>query len=163
MLPFAPSRRPRASSTPEAHVSTLKPGGNLNLAVGSLSGAVGIGNAATGASCDPAPAFGRPLAHPGSSGGGFCWASAGRPMQQSVASTTSERTCFMTCLLGVPGPTILNGAHALGHSVRPASVDISAGPLPRDGYTFLGVPSNCSAASRPVPLLVPQKQPSDLN
>src|SRR3954454_24412018 len=101
MLPFAPSRKPRASSTPEAHVSTLKPGGNLNLEVGSLSGAVGIGNAGIGAICIAASAFGRPLAHPGSAaGGGACWASAGNPVQHSVASTTSERICFMTCLLG---------------------------------------------------------------
>src|ERR1700759_3882457 len=152
MLPFAPSRKPRASSTPEAHVSTLQPGGNLNLEVGSLSGAVGIGNTGIGAICIAACVFGRPLAHPGTSaGGGACWASAGSPMQQSVARTTSERTCFMTCLLGVLGPTILKEAHGLGNSVRPACVDISAGPLQRDGYTLLGVPSNCSAASRPVP------------
>src|SRR4029079_15112961 len=124
MLPFAPSRKPRASSTPEAHVSTLKPGGNLNLEVGSLSGAVGIGNARTGAIAMAVSDFGRPLAHPGSSaGGGFCWASAGCPMQQSVASTTSERTCFMTCLLGVLGLTVLKEAHELGNSVRPASID----------------------------------------
>jgi hypothetical protein len=55
--------------------------------------------------------------------------------------------------LGVLGPTILKEAHELGNSIRPASVDISAGPLQRDGYTLLGVPCNCSAASRPVPLL----------
>src|SRR5262249_32695066 len=121
MLPFAPSRKPRASSTPEAHVSTLKPGGNLNLEVGSLSGAVGIGNAGTGAICWATSDFGRPLAHPGSSaGGGFGWASTESPMQ-SVASTTSERTCFMTCLLGVLGPTTLKKARELGNSVRPAS------------------------------------------
>src|SRR5882672_11008223 len=128
MLPFAPSRKPRASSTPEAHVSTLKPGGNLNLEVGSLSGAVGIGNAGTGAIAIAVSDFGRPLAHTGSSGG-FGWASVGGPMQQSVARTTSERTGFMTCLLGVLGPTILKEAHELGNSVRPASVDISAGPF----------------------------------
>src|SRR5437879_1386597 len=139
MLPFAPSRTPRASSTPEAHVSTLKPGGNLNLEVGSLSGAVGIGNAGTGAIFIATSDFGRPLAHPGSSaGGGFCWASTGCPRQQSVASTMSERTCFMTCLLGLLGPTILKEAHELGDSVRPASVDIAAGPLLRDSYTLLG-------------------------
>src|SRR5512147_665317 len=103
MLPFAPSRKPRASSTPDAQVSTLKPGGNLNLEVGSLSGAVGIGNAGIGAICIAASVFGRPLAHPGSSAGGFGCASVGGPMQQSVASTTSERTGFMTCLLGVLG------------------------------------------------------------
>src|SRR5215470_1692182 len=154
MLPLAPSRKPRASSTPEAHVSTLKPGGNLNLEVGSLSGAVGIGNAGTGAICWATSDFGRPLAHPGSSaGGGFGWASVGGPMQQSVASTTSERTCFMTCLLGGSWADDSEGSPQLGKSVRPASVDISAGPLQRDCYTFLGVPSNCSAASRPVPLL----------
>jgi hypothetical protein len=61
----------------------------------------------------------------------------------------------MTCLLGVLGPTILKEARELGNRVPPASVDISAGALQRDGYTFLGVPSNCSAASRPVPLLDP--------
>jgi hypothetical protein len=55
----------------------------------------------------------------------------------------------MTCLLGVLGPTILKEAHELGNSIRPASVDISAGPLQLDGYTLLGVPSNCSAAIPP--------------
>ena len=35
MLPFSPWRRPRASSTPEAQTSTLKPGGSLNFLIGS--------------------------------------------------------------------------------------------------------------------------------
>src|ERR1051325_8731661 len=108
MLPFAPSRKPRASSTPDAQVSTLKPGGNLNLEVGSLSGAVGIGNAGTGAIFIATSDFGRPLAHPGSSAG-FGWGSVGGPVQHSVASTTSERTCFMTCLLGSSASTSQRG------------------------------------------------------
>src|SRR5690606_9889716 len=100
MLPLAPWRRPRASSTPEAQVSTLKPGGSLNFAVGSLSGAVGIGNAGTGAICIAASVFGRPLAHPGSSaGGGVCCASAGSTRPHTTERTTSERDGFMTCLL----------------------------------------------------------------
>src|SRR3954462_6640027 len=114
MLPFGPCRRPRASSTPDAHVSTLKPGGNLNLAVGSLSAAVGIGNAGTGAICIAASPFGLPLAHPGSSAGGVC-ATAARPNPHNVASTTSERTCFMTCLLGFFGLTILDQTAEVGN------------------------------------------------
>src|SRR4029077_18030235 len=89
MLPFGPWRKPRASRMPEAQVSTLKPGGNLNLEVGSLSGSVGIGKAGTGAIFIAVSfALGRPLAHPGSSAGGVC-ASAARPLQQR-ARTTSE-------------------------------------------------------------------------
>ena len=74
MLPFAPWRSSRASSTPEAQVSTLKPGGSLNFDVGSLSAAVGIGKAGTGAIRMAASVFGRPLAQPGSSLA--CWADA---------------------------------------------------------------------------------------
>jgi hypothetical protein len=70
----------------------------------------------------------------------------------------------MTCLLAVLGPAIRKkGAHELGNIIRPASVDIPAGPLQRDGYTFLAIPSNCSAGSRSAPFLDPQNQPSDLN
>src|SRR6478735_2550105 len=115
MLPLSPWRSSRASSTPEAQVSTLKPGGSLKFLVGSLSGAVGIGNAGTGAIFMADSLFGRPLAHPGSSsfgfasagaGGtgdgdaGFGCACAGKPAQQSVASAMSDRMCFMT---GSPG------------------------------------------------------------
>src|ERR1041384_5270917 len=94
MLPFAPSRKPRASSTPEAHVSTLKPGGNLNLEVGSLSGAVGIGNAGTGAIFIATSLLGRPLAQPGSSGGGVC-ANDGSDRQQKAARAMPRRIFFM--------------------------------------------------------------------
>src|SRR4030095_7465170 len=77
MLPLGPWRSARASSTPDAQVSTLKPGGSLNFEVGSLSGAVGIGKAGTGAIFMAVSVFGRPLAQPGSSaGGGDCWAQA---------------------------------------------------------------------------------------
>src|SRR4051812_45069644 len=148
MLPFAPSRNSRASSTPDAQVSALKPGGNLNFEVGSLSGAVGIGNAGTGAILIATSDFGRPLAHPGSGAGGACCASAGSPRQHSVASVTSERTCFMTCLLWRSWSTMLKAAYELSNSGRPASVDISAGPLQCDGYTFLGVPSNAPRQTR---------------
>ena len=81
MLPLAPWRSSRASSTPEAQVSTLKPGGSLNFAVGSLSAAVGIGNAGTGAIFMAVSVFGRPLAQPGSSAGA-CWATATPAAQQ---------------------------------------------------------------------------------
>ena len=100
MLPLSPWRSSRASSTPEAQVSTLKPGGSLNLAVGSLSAAVGIGNAGTGAIFMAESDFGRPLAQPGSSaGGGVVWAHAVRLAQQSVVNSVSARTCFITGLL----------------------------------------------------------------
>src|SRR4051812_6843495 len=100
MLPFGPWRRPRASRMPEAQVSTLKPGGSLNLAVGSLSAAVGIGNAGTGAIFMADSDFGRPLAQPGSSaGGGVVWAQAARLVQQSVVNSVSARTCFIGGLL----------------------------------------------------------------
>src|SRR6478735_734075 len=101
---------------PEAQVSTLNPGGSLNFAVGSLSGAVGIGNAGTGAICIAASDLGRPLAHPGSSAGGVC-ASASRLVQQSPAITTSERNCFMSCLLGF-GSAILEQAPGPGNSQK---------------------------------------------
>src|SRR6478752_967445 len=94
MLPLAPWRSSRASSTPDAQVSTLKPGGSLNLLVGSLSGAVGIGNAGTGAIFIASSVFGRPLAQPGSSAGagagagaaGVVCARAAKPTQESIAS-----------------------------------------------------------------------------
>src|SRR6476661_6032288 len=100
-LPLSPWRSSRASSTPEAQVSTLKPGGSLNFFVGSLSGAVGIGKAGTGAIFMAVSLLGRPLAQPGSSCLGFASAGAsgfgdgelgvgcamaGKPTQQSVAS-----------------------------------------------------------------------------
>src|SRR4051812_7137830 len=77
-LPLLPWRSSRASSTPEAQVSTLKPGGSLKFLVGSLSGEVGIGNAGTGAIFIADSFFaGRPLAQPGSSAGAAGFASAG--------------------------------------------------------------------------------------
>src|SRR4051812_5616903 len=88
MLPLAPWRKPRASSTPEAQVSTLNPGGSLNLEVGNWSAGVGIGNAGTGAIFIAVSVFGRPLAQPGSSAGaGVCWAHAA-PTTHNVAIVT---------------------------------------------------------------------------
>src|SRR6185295_5189304 len=84
IVPLGPSRISRASSTPEAQVSTLKPGGSLNFLVGSWSAAVGIGNAGTGAIFMAVSVFGRPLAQPGSS----VWAQTA-PTAQSVASAAS--------------------------------------------------------------------------
>src|SRR6478672_9377961 len=96
ILPLSPWRSSRASSTPDAQVSTLKPGGSLNLAVGSLSGAVGIGNAGTGAIFIASSVFGRPLAQPGSSaGGGVVCARAGKPTEQSIASAMQLRIFFI--------------------------------------------------------------------
>src|SRR5690349_14202189 len=80
-----PWRSDRASSTPEAQVSTLKPGGSLNLAVGNWSTAVGMGNDGTGAMRVAASVLGRPLAQPGSSAGG-CWAHAAVVATQSRAA-----------------------------------------------------------------------------
>ena len=83
MLPLSPWRSSRASSTPEAQVSTLKPAGSLNFFVGSWSAAVGIGNAGTGAIFMAlSDAFGRPLAHPGS---GSC-ANDGAAAQTSASA-----------------------------------------------------------------------------
>ena len=89
IVPLGPSRISRASSTPEAQVSTLKPGGSLNFLVGSWSAAVGIGNAGTGAIFMAVSVFGRPLAQPGSSAGA-CWAAA-TPAAHSAASATKAR------------------------------------------------------------------------
>src|SRR5262245_58351605 len=58
---------PRASRMLLAQTSTLKPGGSLILLTGSLSAAVGIGCAATGAIFIAASVFGRPAAQNGSS------------------------------------------------------------------------------------------------
>jgi hypothetical protein len=60
----------------------LKPGGNLNFAVGRFSGAVGIGNAGTGAIFIAVSVLGRPLAHPGSGS----WASDGAVAQRSASA-----------------------------------------------------------------------------
>ena len=90
MLPLAPSRSSRASSTPEAQVSTLKPGGSLNFLVGSWSAAVGIGNAGTGAIFIAVSVFGRPLAQPGSSAGAAAGPTAA-PAAHSAASATNAR------------------------------------------------------------------------
>src|SRR4051812_27555297 len=102
-LPLLPWRSSRASSTPDAHVSTLKPGGSLNLEVGSLSAAVGMGNAGTGAIFIAASVLGRPLAQPGSSAGGgggdaapgVGCASTGKPTKQNTASAMQVRIFFM--------------------------------------------------------------------
>jgi hypothetical protein len=61
-VPLSPTRIERALGTPPAKTSTLNPDGTLSLATGSLSGAVGIGGAAIGAS----------LAAPSLSGRSFC-------------------------------------------------------------------------------------------
>ena len=100
MLPFSPWRRPRASSTPEAQISTLKPGGSLNFLIGSWSAGVGTGNAGTGAIFMASSVFGRPLAQPGSSSG-FCCASA-PPAAHSAASAISDTARMVrgtVCLL----------------------------------------------------------------
>ena len=89
MLPLAPWRSSRASSMPEAQVSTLKPGGSLNLAVGSLSAAVGIGKAGTGAIFMAVSVFGRPLAQPGSSAGA-CWATATLAAQHAASAANAR-------------------------------------------------------------------------
>src|SRR5690554_6824349 len=90
MLPLAPWRSPRASSTPEAQVSTLKPGGSLNFDVGNWSAAVGIGNAGIGA-MRMADSFlaGRPLAHPGSSEA--CW-------EYDAVAKHASAAAIATCL-----------------------------------------------------------------
>ena len=88
MLPFSPWRRPRASSTPEAQTSALKPGGSLNLVTGSWSAGVGTGNAGTGAIFMASSVFGRPLAQPGSSWAGLADAA---PTAHSAPSAISER------------------------------------------------------------------------
>src|SRR5690348_1863001 len=83
MVPFGPSRISRASRTPDAQVSTLKPGGTFSFLVGSWSAGVGIGNAGTGAIFIAVSVLGRPFAQPGSSAGA-CWAQAA-PTAQSAA------------------------------------------------------------------------------
>src|SRR5436190_15455878 len=94
IVPLGPSRISRASRTPEAHVSTLKPGGSLNFFVGSWSAAVGIGKAGTGAIFMALSlALGRPLAQPGSSAGACCAEAA--PTAQSTAHATNERKSFI--------------------------------------------------------------------
>src|SRR4051794_25135451 len=89
IVPFGPSRISRASRTPDAHVSTLNPGGSFSFLVGSWSAAVGIGNAGTGAIFIAVSVLGRPLAQPGSSAGA-CWAAA-TPAAHSAASATIAR------------------------------------------------------------------------
>src|SRR5678816_1961841 len=97
IVPLGPSRISRASSTPEAQVSTLKPGGSLNFLVGSWSAGVGTGKAGTGAIFMAVSVFGRPLAQPGSSAGACC--ADATPTAQSAASATSERKVCIACLL----------------------------------------------------------------
>ena len=53
-------RSERALPTPAAKTSTLKPGGALSFATGSLSAAVGIGGGAIGASLAAPSVSGRP-------------------------------------------------------------------------------------------------------
>jgi hypothetical protein len=92
----------------------------LNLEVGSLSGAVGIGNAGTGAIFIAASLFGRPLAQPGSSAGadaaaaggvagvaagggvaGVDCARAGRPTLPSIANAMQVRTFFIAMFVSL--------------------------------------------------------------
>src|SRR6202008_3679059 len=94
IVPLGPSLISRASSTPEAQVSTLKPGGSLNFLVGSWSAGVGIGKAGTGAIfMAVSEAFGRPLAQPGSSAGACCAEAA--PIAHSAAQATNVRNDVM--------------------------------------------------------------------
>ena len=59
-VPLSPMRIERALATPAANTSTLKPGGALSFATGSLSAAVGIGGGAIGASLAAPSVSGRP-------------------------------------------------------------------------------------------------------
>src|SRR5262245_20713456 len=93
MLSPGPWRSPRASSTPEAHTSALKPGVSMDFLTGSWSTGVGTGNAGTGAIFMAVSVFGRPLAQPGSS-----WADA-TPMAHSAANAINERILDMASLL----------------------------------------------------------------
>ena len=84
-----------------AHTSALKPGGSFIFAIGSLSAAVGSGNAGTGAIFIAVSVFGRPLAQNGSSAGGCCaWAQqSALPRQRSAAAIFSKAFIVLVSFL----------------------------------------------------------------
>src|SRR3954469_9006945 len=99
---------PRASSTPAWYTSTLKPGGSLILPMGSLSAAVGIGNAGTGAIFAVASPFGRPTAQNGSSSFFSCAKTCG-PGRAGARAATTGNFVFMTTALRVGRKSLLLG------------------------------------------------------
>src|SRR4051812_14776155 len=97
---------PRASSTPAWYTSTLKPGGSLILLMGSLSAAVGIGNAGTGAIFAVASPFGRPTAQNGSSSFFSC-AKTCEIASAAASAATTGNFVFMTTSLRVGRKSLL--------------------------------------------------------
>src|SRR5262245_43402797 len=92
---------PRASSTPAWYTSTLKPGGSLIFLIGSLSAAVAIGYAGTGAKLRAASFFGLPCAQGSFSvlaASCFC-ASAAEIANTASATATGNTPFFMDHLL----------------------------------------------------------------